>query len=88
METLTIKELVLQIVEEILSSEEALQEITFLKSKVYKSKGKPKERRYKQHFAPFAQTIPPNYAYGSHAVNKGPQARYQTPFSIVRPPQR
>jgi hypothetical protein len=88
MESLTIKELVLQIVEEILSSEETLQEITFFKSKVYKSKGKPKEGRYKKHFAPFAQTIPPNYAYGSHAVNKGPQARYQTPFSIVRPPQR
>ena len=73
-----------------MSSEEALQELTMLrlKSKARKSKGKPTERFHKKHFAPFAQTIPPNYAYGSHAVNKGPQARYQTAFSVVRPPQR
>jgi predicted chitinase len=90
METLTIKELVLQIVEEILSSEEALQELFVRrqKSSVPKKRSQYPQKvvRYRHVRKIFANRG--GFQDGARYVRRGGPQANPSASGVVRPPQR
>lgn len=90
MDSLTIKELVLEIVEEILSSEEDLQELFGRQKTIPKKRGQRPQKvdrhKYVKQFRPFASRG--GLQIDARYVRRGGPQANPSASGVVRPPQR